>query len=270
MTRNRHARFTLWAGLLIISGLVPLVAAADEVASELRISIDDDLVSLTARNVPLQEVVRELIQRRELRLVQHVTLDRIVSIEIDRLPLPEFLDELLVDESYQLYQAVEKDNTADADDRIPGSLWIFSEGSALVPAATAYFEVVMQEGSVGEKREAITNLRRLGTPEAIQSLSLALGDEDSRVRNAALEALSQIGGDEALAAIASASVHDNARVRADATHAMAMVDGYSSIEYLNLALHDESPMVRSAAIDSLGDIGDDRSIGVAGPGSDRA
>ena len=43
---------------------------------------------------------------------------------------------------------------------------------------------------------------------------------------------------------------------------MAMVDGYSSIEYLNLALHDENPMVRTAAIDSLGDIGDDRAIGV--------
>ncbi len=43
---------------------------------------------------------------------------------------------------------------------------------------------------------------------------------------------------------------------------MAMVDGYSSIEYLNLALQDENPMVRAAAIDSLGDIGDERSIAV--------
>ncbi len=49
----------------------------------------------------------------------------------------------------------------------------------------------MLEGEVGEKKEAILNLGRLGTPDAVQALSLALGDEDARVRKAALEALSQ-------------------------------------------------------------------------------
>ncbi|MDH3440998.1 MAG: HEAT repeat domain-containing protein [Gammaproteobacteria bacterium] len=262
MTSNRNTRFTLWARLLIFSSLAPLVAMADENTGELQITVDEGLVSLAARNAPLQDVVREIAAQHDLRLVQHVALDRLVSIEVDDKTLPDLLDEIFGDESYQLYRAIENDDPADANDPIPGSLWIFSEGSALAPAATAYFEIVMLEGEVGEKQEAILNLGRLGTPEAIQALSLALGDEDPRVRKAALEALSQIGGDEALAAIASASVHDDPRARADATYAMAMVDGYSSIEYLNLALHDENPMVRSAAIDSLGDIGDERAISV--------
>jgi HEAT repeat protein len=262
MTRKRHARFNLWAGLLIISSLVPLAAMADQNLSELRMTVNEGLVSLTARDVPLQDVVSQIAKQYDLRLVQHVVLDRLVSIEVDDKSLPDLLDAIFDNESYQLYRAVAIEDDANADKSIPGALWIFSAGSAIAPAATAYFEVVVQEGNVGEKKEAILNLRRLGTPEAVQALSLALGDEDSRVRKAALEALSRIGGDEALAAIASASVYDDARVRADATHAMAMVDGYSSIEYLNLALHDENPMVRSAAIDSLGDIGDDRSIGV--------
>ncbi len=260
-TTNRHSRFTLCAGLLILSSLASLVMA-DEYTSDLQVTIDKGLVSVTARNVLLQNVVREIAAQHDLRLVQHVVLDRVVSITVQRQPLPELLDEILEDESYQLYRAVEKDDALDADDSIPGALWIFSEGSMLAAEATFYFEVVVQEGSVGEKKEAILNLRRLGTPDAIQALSLALGDDDPRVRRVAMEALSQIGGDEALAAIASASVHDDARVRADATHALAMAGGYSSIEYLNLALHDENPMVRSAAIDSLGDIGDARSIGV--------
>jgi len=259
---SRSMSFKLWVGLLIIGSLVPHVVEAEEQVSELRLSVDEGLVSLMAHDVPLQDVMREIAVQHELRLVQHRPLDRLVNIEIERQPLPDLLDAIFEDESYQLYRPVAKDDNSNMDEPIPGALWIFSEGSVLAPAATLYFEVVVQEGDVGEKREAIQNLRRLGTPEAVQALSLALGDDDPRVRRAALEALSQIGGDEALAAIASASAHDDARVRADATHALAMVDGYSSVEYLNLALHDESPMVRSAAIDSLGDIGDERSIAV--------
>ena len=262
MTSKRISRFTLWAGLLMISSLAPLAVTADERSSGLTVIVEEDLVSLTAHNVPLQDVVRELAVQHNLRLVQHVALDRFVSFEIDRQPLPDLLEEILEAESYQLHRVVEDDDASDTDDPIPGSLWIFSEGSALASAATFYFEVVVQEGNVGEKKEAILNLRRLGTPEAVQALSVSLGDEDPRVRRAALEALAQIGGDEALAAIASASVHDDPRVRGEGAYALAMAGGYSSIEYLNLALRDENPLVRAAAIDSLGDIGDERSIGV--------
>lgn len=246
----------------MLSSLAPFVSMADEHSSDLTVTVDDGLVSLTARNAPLEDVVREIAAQHDLRLIQHVALDRFVSFEIDQQPLADVLEELLEFESYQLYRAAEDDDAADADGPIPGSLWIFSEGSALAPAATFYFEVVVQEGSVGEKKEAILNLRRLGTPDAVRALSLALGDEDPRIRRAALESLAQIGGDEALAAIASASVDDDPRVRGNGTYALAMAGGYSSIEYLNLALRDENPIVRAAAIDSLGDIGDERSIGV--------
>lgn len=262
MTTSRVLRPDLWTGLLLVSSLVPLVLLADETRGEMRLTVDEGLVSLTARNVPLQDVVQEVAARYELRLVQHVELDRLVSIEVHRLTLPDTLDELLEDESYQLYRAVGRVDGPDVGKPIPGTLWVFSQGSALTAAATAYFEVVVLEGQASEKKEAILNLRRLGTPDAVQALSLALGDEDARVRNAALDALSQIGGDEALAVIASASVHSDPRERGAAAYALAMAGGYSSIEYLNLALHDANPLVRAAAIDSLGDIGDDRSIGV--------
>lgn len=262
MTSNRNSRFKLWAGLLIIGSLAPLVVAANENTSDLQLAVDGDLVSLTARDVPLQDVVHEIAEQHDLRLVQHLVLDRLISIEIERQPLPQVLDEIFADESYQLYRAVAKEDAAGAGNPIPGALWIFSEGSVLAPAATLYFEAIVLEGEVGEKKEAIRELRRLGTPDAVQTLSQALGDDDPRVRNAAMEALSSIGGDEALAALASASVHDDARVRGEAAYALAMAGGNSSIEYLSLALHDEDPRVRSAAIDSLGDIGDARSISV--------
>jgi len=262
VAHNRNTRFTLWAGLLIISSLASSIVAAEESTGDISIHVADGLTSLTARNAPLQDVVREIAAQHGLRLVQHVALDRLVSVEIDRQSLPDLLEEILEVESYQLHRVVENDDASDIAESIPGSLWIFSEGSALASAATFYFEVVVQEGSAADKKEAILNLRRLGTSDAVQALSMALGDDNSSVRQAALDALADIGGDEALAAIASASVHDDPRVRGDGAYALGSAGGYSSIEYLNLALRDENPFVRSAAIDSLGDIGDERSIAV--------
>ena len=261
--RSSHASlFPLWAGLLILGSPVPSLGEAGENPGELQVRVDEGLISLTSRDVPLQVVVREIAMQADLRLVQHVALDGLVSVSMQSEPLPDALDKLLANVSYQLYQAAAKDVASDVANPIPGALWVFSEGSVFAPAAMAFLEIVILQGDVREKKEAIRELQRFGTPEAVQALSVSLADEDSRVRNAAMDALSKIGGDEALAAIASAAMADDFRIRANATHALAMAGGNSSIDYLDLALHDENPIVRSAAIDSLGDIGDDRSIGV--------
>jgi len=259
---NRIARVPLWARLLILSSLVPPFAGADEGSGGLQVHVEDGLVSVIAQDVPVHDVLREIAVKNDLRLVQHIVLDRVVSLTIERQPLPDVLDEILEDDSYQLYQGVSGEGDSDADEAVPGGLWIFSEGSALAPEATMFFEAVIYQGTVSEKKEAIRELRRLGTPSAIQTLSLALSDDDSRVSNAAMEALSRIGGDEALAAIASASMDEDSRVRGEAAYAMAMAGGYSSTEYLKMALQDEDPRVRASVIDSLGDIGDDYSIRV--------
>ena len=41
-----------------------------------------------------------------------------------------------------------------------------------------------------------------------------------------------------------------------------MTGGASAVEYLRLAIHDPDPLVRRAAVNSLGDIGDDYSVTV--------
>lgn len=259
MTTDRKLRFPLWAGLLIVGGLAPLCGASHAEA-DLTVRVDDDRVSVTARDVPLADVLSEVAAQYDLRLVQHVALDRHVTVNIVRRPLAATLDDILDGESYQLYQAVASDDMAEDAERIPGVLWVFSQGSAIAPAATAYLEAIILEGDVSERRQAIRELRRAGTIDAVQALSLALGDENDGIRDAALEALAAIGSDEAQAAIASAAAHDDPKMRADAAYAMAMADGSSAVEYLSLALYDDNPMVRSAAIESLGDIGDDAAL----------
>jgi HEAT repeat protein len=259
VTSNRTWLVPLWAGLLLLGGPV-LSGAADQGVGELRVQLDGGLVSVTATEVPLEVVVREIAVKADLRLIQHVVLDRPVSLSIDRQALPDVLDRLLANDSYQLYRRAVGDGGADSGASIPGMLWIFAEGAAPAPEAMLFFEGVILKGTVGQKKEAIRELRRVATIAAVQTLSVALGDDDERVRKAAMEALSAIGGDEALAAIASASADDDPHLRARAAQALSAAGGRSAADYLALALHDEDPRVRAAAVASLGDLEDDRHL----------
>lgn len=250
LTRTRLKSLSrLGMGLLIVGN--PVLSWSDDSVGGLQLQLADGLLSVTADQVPLDVVIREIAVNADLRLIQHATLQRPVSISIDQQPLAEVLGWLLADDSYQLFRSVD-DNRAS----IPGTLWIFADGAVPPAEAMLFFEGVILRGTVGEKKEAIRELRRVGTTSAVQTLSVALGDEDARVRKASLAALAEIGGDEALAAIASASALDDPTVRARATQALAAAGGTSAAEYLSLALHDEDARVRAAAVASLGDLED--------------
>ena len=216
------------------------------------VQVDDGLVSVSAENAPVRDVIEAIADRAGLRLVEHVEIDREVTIDIDRQALPDALAVILDSDSYTLYQAMPGDS--DSANVIPGTLWVFSEGTSLAPAATVFYEAVLFEGTFREKKEAIRELRRLGTPAAVQALSLALTDEDTRVRDAALSALSRVDGDEALAAIASAMQGSDPRVRGEAAAALGGGDGESASRYLAIAMEDPDPRVRMAVVESLADV----------------
>lgn len=261
MTRTTNSLTSLvplWAGLLLLGSPV-LFGATVPAGGELQVQVDNGLVSVTADEVPLDIVVREIADQADLRLIQHIALDRLVSSSLDKRPLSEALDQLLASYSYQLYLGV-ADGDRSNPSTIPGTLWIFADGAVPATEAMLFFEAVILRGTVVEKREAIRELGRVGTTPAVQTLSVALGDEDLRVREAALEALSRIGGDEALAAIASASAHDDPGLRVRAAQALSNAAGSSSADYLSLALGDEDARVRAAAVASLGDLEDDRQL----------
>ena len=251
-TSNRNILFPLWAGLLVISGLAPPFVGATESTVAMSVSLDNGLVSVSASSVPVRDVIEAIADQAGLRLVEQVELDQQVTLDIDRQPLPDALAVLLENDSYTLFQAIPStDNDADV---IPGTLWVFSEGTSLAPAATVFYEAVLYQGTYREKKEAIRELRRLGTPAAVQALSLALGDEDARIRDTALSALSRIGSDEALAAIASAAQDSDPRVRGNAAAALASGDSETSAQYLAMALDDPDSRVRMAVIESLADV----------------
>ena len=239
----------LGLGLLILCSPSRSLGAPTGAPGDLEVFYSEGKVTLLAEAVALDLVIRAVADHAGLRLVQHAALDETVSIDVEARPLPELLDILLDDGSYQLYRA-------GRSGVIPGTLWIFSPGTAQAPAATAYLEIALVEGQFAEKKEAIRELRRLGTPAAVQALSVALADSDRRIRDAAMEALASIGTEEALAALGSAIGADDRLERGRAANAIAIAGGRSSVEYLRQALRDEDPVARSAAIEALADIDD--------------
>ena len=243
----------LGAGLLILGSLAPPFAGANEPSGQLSVQFDDDLISLNADNVALQDVLQEIAKQTNLRLVQHVALDRTITLIVVKQSLPEVLATILRNDSYLLFQRVANDDEIELRNPVPGTLWIFSKGSSLAPAATIFLEEVLYNGNYREKKQAIRELRRLGTTDAAHTLSFALSDADSRVRDLAFEALARIGSDEALAAIASAAVDSDPWVRSEAANALASSDANSAVQYLHLALGDPDPRVRMAVIEAFAD-----------------
>ena len=130
------------------------------------------------------------------------------------------------------------------------------------PARVGFLETVVVQGTVGERKAAVRELRHLADDEAVAILSIALRDPDNRVRKAALEALSSIGGDEALAAIAANSTDADPLARARAAEALADAGGYSAARYLELALHDNDARVRLVALGAVGDLNSSESVNI--------
>ena len=248
----QHKLFPLWAGLLVISGLAPSLAGGGETSDALSVTFADGRVSIFASNVPVGDVIDAIVDQAGLRLVEYIELDRRVTLDIDNQTLPDALAVLLENDSYALYEAMPGDD--DDAKVVPGTLWVFSEGTSLAPTATVFYEAVLYRGTFLEKKEAIRDLRRLGTPAAVEALSLAVADEDTRVRDAAISALSRIGSDEALAAIASVSLDSDPRARGEAAAALGSGDRETSARYLAMALDDPDPRVRMAVIESLADV----------------
>jgi len=214
----------------------------------------DAMLSVRASDAPLGDVIEPIAEAAGLRIVATGLPERRIDIDIPARPLAVILETLLSGESYQLFVPA-----ADGvSSQVPVTLWLFDEGSE----ATAYYETVLLHGRVGEKKKAIRSLRHLATAAAVESLALALGDDDHRVRNAALEALAAIGGDDALAAIASTMETGQPAFGAEAADALAMAGGPSAIAYLALALGDDDPVVRYAAVDALGDFDGPRARGL--------
>ncbi|MCH7822628.1 MAG: HEAT repeat domain-containing protein [Proteobacteria bacterium] len=245
----------LCAGLLVLGNPATAVGSHDQAASYLQVSVDADHIGVTARNVATQDILYEIARLSDLKIVQYIPLQQAISLQFEQLPLRLALKRILAKDSYQLYQSQPTNSDELEGHSRSSTLWIFSEGSSDALTAATILESQLRTGNTRARIEAIKSLKKLGSPEAIDALSLALADEDSWIRGEAVNAFAEIGGDSSDAYLAQALKDEDAAVRATVVEALADDPGEHAVPALTLALQDPDPDVRMLAIDALEEIG---------------
>ena len=245
----------LCAGLLVLGNPATAVGSHDQAASYLQVSVDTDHIGVTARNVATQDILYEIARLSDLKIVQYIPLQQAISLQFEQLPLRLALKRILAKDSYQLYQSQPTNSDELEGHSRSSTLWIFSEGSSDALTAATILESQLRTGNTRARIEAIKSLKKLGSPEAIDALSLALADEDSWIRGEAVNAFAEIGGDSSDAYLAQALKDEDAAVRATVVEALADDPGEHAVPALTLALQDPDPDVRMLAIDALEEIG---------------
>lgn len=255
MTSSLDRAIARYAAGLARAGAVACFLAAPVLAEEsyladgdagLELRVAAGLVSISAQDVPLQDVLDEIASQSGLVLVQESPLPGRLTVAIERLSLRLALQRILRDSSYQLYEATLRPTADEASNDRPSTLWIFTKGTSTRSDAVEFLETAILEDDLRARKEAVKVLANIGSADVIGPLSLALADDDSSMRIAAIDALAAIGGEEALAALASAAMDDDAWVRGEAAYALAETGERSAAQYLALAMNDESPAVRAS------------------------
>jgi HEAT repeat protein len=109
---------------------------------------------------------------------------------------------------------------------------------------------------------AVTTLARLGDPNAVSSISLALKDRDIRVRSEAARALGSFNDRNATDALLGALHDQSADVRVEATFSLGRLKDNRALAPLTSLLGDRDPRVSLAAAESLARLQDPRATRV--------
>ncbi len=233
-------------------------------SSQLRLEVADDLVTLRAHNARLRDILETLAVRIDVLFASDTPLGDRLTLELDRRPLYEALAQILRGRSFLFHQAASASSRTGAETRRrSGVLRVFAErpintdiGNRGEPsAAREALEAELMNGDVGGRQNAVKLARKLGKEEALAPLSLALTDNNAKVRVQAIYGLAELGGQEAVDVLAAALRDENAGVRAEAAYALGAIGDSAAVQFLEQALGDTDPDVRESAIDALASIG---------------
>jgi hypothetical protein len=232
----------------------------------LHVEIVDDVVTVSAHNVAVENLLAEIARQTGLVVVSHDVLDQRVSIQLDRIHLPEAVHRILRGQDFILHYI--HPGTRRTNAVRPGTLWVFAKETAGRqytnrsvfddnPTMVAPQIEALLSADVRGRITAVRNSTALEAAEAVAQLGLALSDRDRRVRAEAVSVLADIGGDQATALLPVALGDEDPWVRQEAVHALAEIGGKQAIRVLEGAFAGADRNVREAAVDALADIGGD-------------
>lgn len=255
---------------------VPKAAKTQTQQSQLALSVqfNNDLLTVKAEDVPLQEVLQEISRQSDLSVESSGLLEDKITIQFDRLALDEGIRLILRHHNYILSYTQQTPGERQSSVTRPRSLSIFSKAEKGYPIKTMAIDgstssesikdmaidiqklqVALMSEDSWEREEAAEALGESRRAEAIGPLRMALEDIDEDVREAAAAALAKISGDEAAQALAIALQDEDSWVREAAVEALVEIGGKTAAQVLAIALQNEDSSIREETVEALGEIG---------------
>lgn len=268
------AGFALLVGLVSTSITYEGAQATTRLAPNyLRVEIDDDYVTIVARDVPVRDIIDEITRQSALWVFFHAPVDKHVTLTVHRRPLPEVLSLVLSDHIFALDYTRPTSSLGNSNRARPGELLGYSRGqkdnvwhnndAESSPSSASTAVEVRQPGRMRDAAQPEPDARggstALAVEEKITALTLALADADKHLRIDAVSTLADIGTDQAAEALAMPLGDEDPEVREQAVEALGAIGGETAIQLIEQAFNDAEKHVRRAAIEALDDIGGEES-----------
>lgn len=257
-----NIRHALWAN----------VSTGGEV---LDIKFSNGQLSVKIKNSPLEKVLKEIMSQSGARIWLNDSIDGIVTVEFQNIPIGEGVRRILKDKNYAFAYALHEVKEGKLSIvRASKSKEIFTKVKNDPPKKTTpkpgmpvakkekpkkekpSFESLVKDAleneDPGKREDAITALGESKDPRAIEIISKALtNDPTEDVRLSAIDALLDMGDKSIVDPLSIALKDRDPWVRESAVEALGEVGGEAAIEFIKSALNDEDGSVRELAQETL-------------------
>lgn len=266
-----------------LPGTVPAAVAA--------VAVEDSLLSLRVRNMPLKELLRQVAAQAGVEITVHGPAELPVSAEFSGTALEDGLKRIAPDFNIILTYAAEKkgqdkpavekivlhSKTAAPSNAPPLVLSAASTPSpppaAAVPRprpavpsgplpvddeleeeehSPEYFAKLMKSPDAALREEALGYFAGMEDGGGITQVSeMLINDSSEDIRRTAAEVLADLGGKQTVPALGKALADKSSEVRSMAVYSLGQIGGTEAVALIKKAMNDASEEVRNAAADAM-------------------
>ncbi len=259
MRRQQGRRGILGAsGSLLLLFLWACGGGAESGSHDVLLSIHDERLSATLRQVSVGEVFAELARQTGIHVhVEGAAAIETVSVEFTNLPLEEGIKRILQGKNYALTYA------AETHDRLGGpkimAVRVLATKTEPIPSGPSNDVATGPEPRLGTS--GVIQGSEIGDRKAVVSLLSATHDADPRARRTAVKALGDLGDESAVDALGQLLLSDNdKKVRRAATDALAEIGSPQALGALGRALKDQDLVVQRNAAEAIVSIGGEQTL----------
>jgi hypothetical protein len=235
--------------LLLILVMFGRAATNEAHARSLTIRLDQNLLTVSAKEVPHRQLVEELAKHLQFELIIAGPLEERRSLEIEARPWEEALKKALSPASWAFVY-----DPAGGEPRLTKVFVFPSKGDPSrpgqpSPSAPPVASSLPAPMPARQPQAATTPpLLESGTDPSLAEL---LDSEDEETRALAIVGLATMGGDEAINTLKRALQDKQPWIRETAVEALAEIGGEQAVQGLQQALRDANEAVRKAAQEAL-------------------